>query len=185
MNKSILYENETENKHIDSLWSIRMSENIEDKKKKLKVELEALRYEFKVDLPKKIAQARSYGDLKENADYHASRERQSFVKARISQLNSQLSQLNNMNVSQIEENKVGYGSRVTVLDIENNETFEFTFVHPNEVKPSEGKISINSPIGAALNNRSVGEEVEASIPTGKKKYLIQKLVTFHGNEFSL
>ncbi|MBN2403880.1 MAG: transcription elongation factor GreA [Spirochaetes bacterium] len=161
-----------------------MSETLEEKKQKIKEELENLRYEFKVELPKKIAQARSYGDLKENADYHASRERQSFVKARLSQLNSQLSQLSNINISQIEENKVGYGSRVTVLDIDNNEMIEFTFVHPNEVKPSEGKISANSPIGAALNNRTVGEEVEASIPAGKKRYLIQKLITFHGNEFT-
>ncbi len=161
-----------------------MSENFEEKKKSIREELENLRYEFKVELPKKIAQARSYGDLKENADYHAARERQSFVKARISQLNSQLSQLNNINVSQIVENKVGYGSRVTVLDMESNETIEFTFVHPNEVKPSEGKISINSPIGAALNNRCAGEEVEASIPAGKRRYLIRKLVTFHGNEFT-
>jgi transcription elongation factor GreA len=162
-----------------------MSENLDEKKREIKDELEKLRYEFKVDLPKKIAQARSYGDLKENADYHASRERQSFVKARISQLNNQLSQLNNIDLSRIDENKVGYGSRITVLDIESNEKFEFTFVHPNEVKPSEGKISVNSPIGSALNNRSVGEEVEVAIPVGKKKYLIQKLVTFHGNEFSV
>ena len=160
-----------------------MSEDIEEKKRQIKEELENLKYEFKVDLPKKIAQARSYGDLKENADYHASRERQSFVQARIAQLNSQLSQLNNIDLSKLDENKVGYGSRVTVLDLETNDQIEFTFVHPNEVKPAEGKISANSPIGAALNNRSVGEEVEANIPAGKKKYLIKKLVTLHGNEF--
>jgi transcription elongation factor GreA len=169
--------------HFGEKWSCSMSENIDEKKRTIKDELEKLRYEFKVELPKKISQARSYGDLKENADYHASRERQSFVKARISQLNSQLSQLNNIDVTRLEENKVGYGSRVTVLDLESNEIIEFTFVHPNEVKPSEGKISVSSPIGAALNNRCAGDEVEAAIPTGKKKYLIQKLVTFHGNEF--
>lgn len=161
-----------------------MTENIDQKKKEIKNELENLKYEFKVDLPKKIAQARSYGDLKENADYHAARERQSFVKARIAQLNNQLSQLNNLNVSKIEENKVGFGSKVTVVDLDSNEKFEFLFVHPNEVKPSEGKISVNSPIGAALNNRCVGEQVEASIPAGKKRYFIEKLITFHGNEFT-
>ncbi|MFH0974720.1 MAG: transcription elongation factor GreA [Spirochaetota bacterium] len=161
-----------------------MTESIEEKKIQIKQELENLRYEFKIDLPKKIAQARSYGDLKENADYHAARERQSFVKARIAQLNGQLSQLNNINVSQIDSCKVGYGSRVTVLDIGSNETIEFLFVHPNEVKPSEGKISIGSPIGSALNNRSVGEKVEVSIPVGKKTYFIQKIITFHGSEFT-
>ncbi len=160
-----------------------MSENLELKKKQIKEELESLRYEFKVDLPKKIAQARSYGDLKENADYHASRERQAFVKARIAQLNSQLSQLNNMDSSKIEENKVGFGSKITVKDLDSEEKIEFTFVHPNEVKPSEGKISANSPIGAALFNRCAGEEVEAVVPAGKKRFFIERLITIHGNLF--
>lgn len=161
-----------------------MSDSIEEKKREIKEELEKLKYEFKIDLPKKIAQARSYGDLKENADYHAARERQGFVKARIAQLNSQLSQLNNINLSQIEENKVGFGSKVTILDLDSNEKFEFTFVHPNEVSPSEGKISANSPIGAALNNRCAGDEIEANIPAGKKRFFIEKLVTLHGTEFT-
>lgn len=160
-----------------------MAQDIEDKKKQIREELESLKYEYKVELPKKIAQARSYGDLKENADYHAARERQGFVKARIAQLNSQLSQLNNMDMSQINDSKVGFGSVVTVVDLDSNEKFEFTFVHPNEVSPSEGKISANSPIGAALNNRSVGEEVEAAIPAGTKRYFIEKLITMHGNEY--
>jgi transcription elongation factor GreA len=160
-----------------------MSEDIDLKKKQLKAELETLRYEFKVDLPKIIAQARSYGDLKENADYHAARERQSFVKARIAQLNGQLSQLNNMDSSKIEEKKVGYGSKITIRDMDSDDRIEFTFVHPNEVNPSEGKISANSPIGAALVNKCVGEEVEVQTPAGKKKFFIEKLVTFHGNVF--
>jgi transcription elongation factor GreA len=160
-----------------------MSEDIEIKKKQLKAELETLRYEFKVDLPKKISQARSYGDLKENADYHAARERQSFVKARIAQLNGQLSQLNNMDSSKIEESKVGFGSKITVRDMDSDDIIEFTFVHPNEVNPSEGKISANSPIGAALVNRCAGDKVEATVPAGKKRFLIEKLVTFHGNVF--
>ena len=160
-----------------------MSESIEEKKAAIKKEIETLKYEFKIELPKKIAQARSYGDLKENADYHAAKERQAFVKARLSQLNSQLSQLNNIDLNKIEDNKVGFGSKVTVLDLDSKEKYDFTIVHPNEVMPSEGKISISSPIGAALNNRCAGEEVEASIPAGKRRYFIERLVTLHGNEY--
>lgn len=161
-----------------------MTGNIESKRREIKDELENLRHEFKVDLPKKIAQARSYGDLKENADYHAARERQAFVKARIAQLNSQLSQLNDIDLSKIQQDKVGFGSKVVIVDLDSNEKFEFTFVHPNEVSPSEGKISANSPIGAALNNRCAGEEIEANIPAGKRRYFIEKLVTLHGTEFT-
>ena len=160
-----------------------MSEDFEEKKKQIKEELETLNYEFKIDLPKKISQARSYGDLKENADYHAAKERQSFVKAKIAQLNNQLGTLSNLDVSKVDGSKVGYGSKVTVRDLDTDDEIEFTFVHPNEVKPSEGKISVNSPIGAALINKSVGDEVEANIPVGKKRYFIKKLITIHGTVF--
>jgi transcription elongation factor GreA len=161
-----------------------MSDNFDEKKKLIREELEALNYEFKIDLPKKISQARSYGDLKENADYHAAKERQSFIKAKMSQLNNQLSQLNNLDTSLVDVSKVGFGSKVTVIDLETKDRIEFTFVHPNEVKPAEGKISISSPIGAALSNHSVGEEVEALIPAGNRKYFIEKLITIHGKEFT-
>lgn len=160
-----------------------MSAELEEKKQKVRDELEKLKYEFKVDLPKRISEAREYGDLKENAEYHAARERQSFVKARIAQLTDQLNKLNDLNMTDIAEDKVGYGSTVTVLDMELEDEIVFTFVSSNEVNPSEGKISVSSPIGAAMQNRKAGEEVEVNIPAGKRKYLIKKIVTIHGNEF--
>jgi len=160
-----------------------MSAELEEKKQKVRDELEKLKYEFKVDLPKRISEAREYGDLKENAEYHAARERQSFVKARIAQLTDQLNKLNDLNMTDIAEDKVGYGSTVTVLDMELDDEIVFTFVSSNEVNPSEGKISVSSPIGAAMQNRKAGEEVEVNIPAGKRKYLIKKIVTIHGNEF--
>ncbi len=159
-----------------------MSEELEEKKQVVRDELEKLKYEFKVDLPKRIAEAREYGDLKENAEYHAARERQSFVKARISQLTEQLNRLNDINLSDIPEDKVGYGSTVTVLDMNLDDEVVFTFVSSNEVNPSEGKISVSSPIGAAMQNKGIGEIVEVAIPAGKRKYLVQKIVTIHGNE---
>ncbi|MCP4130714.1 MAG: transcription elongation factor GreA [bacterium] len=159
-----------------------MSTDIEAKKKKLKDELEKLKYEFKVQLPKIISTAREFGDLKENAEYHAARERQSFVKALISQLTEQLSQLNELDLASLPKDRIGYGSTVTILDLDTNDEIVFTFVSSNEVNPSEGKISLSSPIGVALGNKTAGDEVEASIPAGVRKYYIKKLVTVHGNE---
>lgn len=157
-----------------------MSDDMAAKKQGLRDEMERLKYEFKVDLPRRISEARAYGDLKENAEYHAARERQSFVKARITQLSQQLHQMNDLNVSNIQRDKIGFGSRVRLLDRDSGNRIEFTFVHPNEVKPSEGKISLSSPVGLALQNRSVGEEVEVNIPAGKKRYFVEKITTIHG-----
>jgi transcription elongation factor GreA len=141
-----------------------MSNDIELKKKQLKEELEQLKYDFKVELPKVIAEARAYGDLKENAEYHAARERQSFVQARIGQLSEQLAQLNDLNISNIPRDRIGYGSTVTVIDKGSGDPVSFTFVSSNEVNPSEGKISLSSPIGMALSNKTAGEEVQITIP---------------------
>ncbi len=159
-----------------------MSAELEEKKQIVRDELEKLKYEFKVDLPKRISEAREYGDLKENAEYHAARERQSFVKARIAQLTDQLNKLNDINMTDIPEDKIGYGSTVTVVDMDLDDEFVFTFVSSNEVNPSEGKISVSSPIGAAMQNKSIGDIVDVTIPAGKRKYLIKKITTIHGNE---
>jgi len=159
-----------------------MSAELEAKKQVVRDELEKLKYEFKVELPKRISEAREYGDLKENAEYHAARERQSFVQARIAQLTDQLNKLNDINMTDIPDDKVGYGSTVTVVDLDLDDEIVFTFVSSNEVNPSEGKISVSSPIGAAMQNKSAGEIVEVVIPAGKRKYFIKKISTIHGNE---
>lgn len=160
-----------------------MSNDLNEKKLKVKEELDQLQYEFKVELPKVIAVARAYGDLKENAEYHAARERQSFVQARIGQLAEMLAQLDSIDVSNLPQDKIGYGSTVTLYDISDEESIVFTFVSPNEVSPPDGKISLSSPLGTALQNKTAGDEVEITIPAGKKKYFVEKLVTMHGNEF--
>jgi transcription elongation factor GreA len=159
-----------------------MSEDIDNKKKIIKDEIDKLNYEFKVELPKKISEARAYGDLKENAEYHAARERQSFVKARISQLSDQLQKLGELDISTIPDDRIGYGSTVQVLDTDSEDNIEFTLVSQDAVDPSEGKISLSSPVGAALMNRTVGEEIEIAIPAGKRRYFIERVITIHGRE---
>jgi transcription elongation factor GreA len=157
--------------------------SIEELKVKLKEEIDTLNHEFKVDLPKRISEAREYGDLKENAEYHAARERQSFVQARIGFLNAQLAQLSEIEVENIPEDKVGFGTQLVVVDIDTDDEIEFSFVAPAEVNPSEGKISLSSPIGAALLGKQAGETVEVSIPAGKRNYFVTKLTTIHGKTF--
>lgn len=162
-----------------------MPVNIEDKKKQIKEEIEKLQHEMKIELPQRIAEARAKGDLKENAEYHAARERQSFVQARIAYLSKQLSLMDSIDISSIDQGKVEYGSLVTVRNLDTDERIEFTIVTPNEVDASAGKISLSSPIGRALHKKTVGDEITVQIPAGTKRFRIEKLVTIHGEELSL
>jgi transcription elongation factor GreA len=161
-----------------------MTDIIEQKKKALHEEMEKLREEFYVELPKRIAEARSLGDLKENSEYDAARERQAFVKARINQLSRLLAQYSEAASSSKEENKIGFGSVVVVLELNSNTRSEYTIVHPAEVDPDAGKISISSPVGRALQDRTAGDEVVVTIPAGEIKLLIEKFTTLHGKVFS-
>lgn len=160
-----------------------MNNDIEQQKQVYRDELDKLKQEFKVELPKRIAEARAYGDLKENAEYDAARERQAFVKARIAQLTDQLNKLNELNLTDIPADRVGFGSSVTVVDKDSDDRIDFTFVSSNEVNPAEGKISLSSPIGQALQNRVVGENIEVSIPAGLRNYYIERIETIHGEIF--
>jgi len=161
-----------------------MMESIEQKKKMLLQEILKLREEYQVELPKRIAEARSHGDLRENSEYDAARERQAFVKARIGQLSRQLQQYDEVSASPVNENKIGFGSVVVVLELDANTRSEYSIVHPAEVDPCEGKISLASPVGTALQNRTVGEEVVVTVPAGKKRLFIEKITTVHGTIFT-
>jgi transcription elongation factor GreA len=161
-----------------------MTEAIEEKKKALLQDIMKLREEYQVDLPKRIAEARSHGDLKENSEYDAARERQAFVKARIGQLGRQLQQYEEASASNVDEKKIGFGSVVVVLELNSNTRSEYTIVHPAEVDPSEGKISLGSPVGTALQDRTVGEEVVVIVPAGEKRLFIEKITTLRGTVFT-
>ena len=161
-----------------------MSEIIEQKKKELAQEIENLREEFYIELPKRIAEARSLGDLKENSEYDAARERQGFVKARINQLSRVLAQYSEAAASSKEENKIGFGSVVVVLDLNSNTRSEYTIVHPIEVDPGENKISLGSPVGRALQDRTVGEEVVVTVPAGERRFFIEKITSLSGTVFT-
>src|SRR6476659_8290612 len=111
---------------------------MEDLKKKLQDEIAALEYELRNELPKEILKARAHGDLSENAEYHAAKERQGFVNARLNQLKHRLAELSMVDFSKIPHGRVGLGSRVVLLDVQKDECFSYDLVTTEETDASKG-----------------------------------------------
>ena len=150
-----------------------------DLKKKLQDEIAALDYELHVELPKEILKARLHGDLSENAEYHAAKDRQGFVNARLGQLKKRLADLAMIDFTKIPHGKVGLGSTVVVLDTKREEELTYYLVTSEEADAANGKISTTSPIGKALLGKEVGDEVRVQSPGGVKELEILKLTTIH------
>ena len=148
---------------------------------RLKKELAELKHELTVKLPKELEAARAHGDLSENAEYEAAKARQDYVRSRIGQLETRVRELSMYNISSIPHDVVAYGSRVTVED-DAGESIKYEIVFPEEVDAARGQISLSSPLGRALLNKSVGDEVEVQTPSGKRSYQIVDLVTLHDVE---
>jgi transcription elongation factor GreA len=159
-----------------------MSDPLSKIKKKLQDEIDQLSHELNVELPKEIAVARSHGDLSENAEYKFAKERQSFVNAKIGQLKKRMGDLGMLNLSNIPKDRSGYGSRLTVLDMQRDVEIEYKLVSTEEADVEKGLISTNSPIGRALLNRKVGDEIEVATPAGKKAFEVVRLVTIHDEQ---
>jgi transcription elongation factor GreA len=152
---------------------------MEDLKRKLQEEITALEFELRNELPKEILKARAHGDLRENAEFHAAKERQRYVDARLSQLKSRLAEFSMVDLSKIPRDRVGLGSRVTVLDLKKEEEITYKLVTSEETDVSKGLISTSSPIGRGLLGKQVGDEVKITIPGGVKELEILELITIH------
>src|SRR5919201_5129303 len=137
-------------------------------KKKLQDEISVLERELHVELPKEILKARAHGDLSENAEYHAAKDRQGFVNARLNQLKKRLADMSMVDFSKIPHDKVGLGSTVVVLDMKREEEITYNLVTSEEADAANGKISTTSPIGRALLGKEVGDEVRVQSPGGVK-----------------
>ena len=148
---------------------------------RLKKELAELQHELTVKLPKELQAAAAHGDLSENAEYEAAKARQDYVRSRIGQLEGRVRELSMYNVSSIPHDVVAYGSRVTVED-DTGEAIAYSIVFPEEVDAAKGHISLSSPIGRALLNKAVGDEVEVQTPRGKRTYQIVDLLTLHDRQ---
>jgi transcription elongation factor GreA len=153
-----------------------------DIKRRLEEQIRELDYELKVTLPKEILKAREHGDLRENAEYKAAKERQSYVDARLGQLHRRLAALSMMNLDKIPRDKVGLGSTVTLRHTDSGDVIVYEIVTPEESDPTQGRISPSSPIGKCLLNHEEGDTVEVKVPSGSKQYEVIKLVTIHDQE---
>jgi transcription elongation factor GreA len=146
---------------------------------RLKKELAELKHELTFKIPKELQTAAAHGDLSENAEYDAAKHRQDFVRSRIVQLEGRMRELSMYTVASIPHGVVAYGSRVTIEDIEVGEAVAYDIVFPEEADVAKGQISLSSPIGRGLLNKTVGDEVVVQTPSGKRTYQIIELVTLH------
>lgn len=150
-----------------------------DIKKKLQDEIATLEHELHVELPKEILKARAHGDLSENAEYHAAKDRQGFVNARLGQLRKRLSEVSMIDFTKIPKDRTGLGSIVVVLDTNRDEEMTYHLVTTEEADAANGKVSTTSPIGRALLGKKVGDEVKVQSPGGVKELEILKVTTIH------
>src|SRR5579875_4161353 len=146
---------------------------------RLRKEMDTLKRELTVDLPKELERARAHGDLSENAEWAMAKQRQEFLRARVSNLEARIAELSMINLDAIPRDTVGLGSRVELEDLDEGGRISFEIVVPEEVDGNQNRISLSSPLGRALLGKSSDDDIEVQTPKGKRSYLIRKLVTIH------
>jgi transcription elongation factor GreA len=147
--------------------------------KRLKKELETLKRELTVDLPKELERARAHGDLSENAEWAMAKQRQEFLRARVSNMEARIAELTTINLESIPRDTVGLGSRVQLEDLDEGAVVEYEIVVPEEVDGAQNRISLSSPLGHALIGKAEEDDIEVVTPKGKRSYLVKRLVTIH------
>lgn len=152
---------------------------LEELKDRLDQEIEKLTHELQVTLPKAIQKAVEHGDLRENSEYKSALERQQFVQARLNHLTKRRGELSNVNLDEIPADRVGFGSRVTVIDLRSGDEETYTLVFGDYIDIETGQISMASPLGQTLLGRTVGDEVSLQLPRGARSLKIQTLITLH------
>ncbi len=152
---------------------------MEELKKRLQDEITALENELRVELPREIAKARAHGDLSENAEYHAAKERQGHVNMRLGQLRARLRELSMIDPSRIPRDRAGLGSTVVVLDVNKDEEMTYYLVTSEDADVNNGRISTSSPIGRGLVGKKVGDTAKIQIPDGTKELEVLKVLTIH------
>jgi transcription elongation factor GreA len=152
---------------------------MEDIKKKLQAQIEELEHELNHKIPKVIQHAREFGDLSENAEYKAAKERQTFVQARVSLLHQRLMEVDSIDISKIPRDRIAYGSEVVLYDLDKEEKIKYKLVTSEESDPDKGLISTVSPIGQGLMGKQEGDEIKVKTPTGWRNFEISRLTTIH------
>lgn len=141
----------------------------------LESELKTLKSVERPSIITAIAEAREHGDLSENAEYHAAKEKQSFIEGRIAELDDKLARAEVIDLSRMTGTRVRFGATVTLIDVDTEEKKTYKIVGDDEASIEHGKISISSPIARALIGKEQGDEAEVSAPGGAKAYEIEKV----------
>jgi transcription elongation factor GreA len=150
---------------------------LDEIRSRIEQEIENLTEELTKDLPARIKTAMEHGDLRENAEFKAAKERQAFVEARLNHLTSRMTELSRIDVSQMAYDKVGFGSQVTIIDLELEENFTFTITAGDFIDLDAGQVSLASPIGRGLLGAKAGQEVTIALPRGERRYRVVTLTT--------
>ncbi len=152
---------------------------MKEAKKKLEDEIRKLGRELKEEIPKALKTPADMGDQTENAEYHAAKERNSYLQARLAHLRERLAKLSMVNLSKVPTDKVSYGSKVVLLDLDTDKEVTYKLVSSEESNVKEGLISTASPIGKSLMGREEGDAVQIRTPGGIKNYEIVQFTTLH------
>src|SRR5487761_584505 len=147
--------------------------------RRLRENMEVLKRELTVDLPKELERARAHGDLSENAEWAMAKQRQEFLRARLNNLEARVAELATIDLESIPRDTVGLGSKVELEDLDEGGTNEYEIVVPEEVDGAQHKISLSSPLGKALIGKACDDDIEVVTPKGKRSYLVKRLITNH------
>lgn len=150
---------------------------LDEIREKIESEIVLLMKELNVELPQRIKIAMEHGDLRENSEYKAAKERQGFVEARLNHLTSRMTELSKIDVNEMAYDRVGFGSKVNIRDLDMEEDFTFTITAGDFIDLDAGQVSLASPIGQGLLGASEGEEVTVELPRGKRRYKVLELRT--------
>ena len=142
---------------------------------KLEIELKNLKSVERPNVIKSIAEAREHGDLSENAEYHAAKEKQSFIEGRIADLENKISRAEVIDTKKLKSDKIIFGATVTLGDVESKKNIIYQIVGTEEADVENGKISISSPLARALLGKKVDETIEVYSPGGSKEYEIENI----------
>jgi transcription elongation factor GreA len=150
-----------------------------DLRARLEEELKSLDYELRTELPKELQRAAALGDLRENGEYESARNRQDYLRLRIATIRKRLQDLSMIDFDRLPRDRAAYGSEVGVYDLDREKEMTYSLVMSEDADAEKGLISTTSPIGRALINKAVGDEVEVKTPNGVRHFEIISLKTIH------
>lgn len=151
----------------------------EEIKRKIQEELRQLEAELRTEIPQELKKAVAMGDLSENAEYEAARNRQDYVRARIASLRKRMADLSMIDVSRMPRDRAAYGSTLILYDLDSSEEVTYKLVMAEDSDFTQNRISTTSPIGRGLMGKQAGDEVDITTPNGRRRFEVVRLTTIH------